>query len=282
MNKKKLFLISDGSAETVRGIGDSFIVQFDRPGVSAKRFGRVSDKDRLNLVTDEISQFPGCMVLFTIADVELRDILHHYCEDNNIFHIDIFGFFIRKFEKFIGKKAIGKSGLLHRFGDKYFDRIAAIDYTLAHDDNRSIVDIETADIVIVGLSRSGKTPLSIYLAENDGYRIANFAIVKGERYPKVLDTIQQDRIVMLKIDPEVLMEIRQNRAKKLKIDNPHYCSRSCIYEETEMMLDLERNHHQWIKIDTTGRAIEEIASEVIENLRVKSSCLVNRHNRMTR
>ncbi len=279
MNKKKLFLISDGSAETVRGIADSFIVQFYRPGVLVKRFGRVSDNERLDFVTNEILQSPDCMVLFTIADVNLREILHNYCESNNIYHIDIFGFFIRKFEKFIGKKAIGKSGLLHKFSDKYFDKIAAIDYTLAHDDNKSIRDIGSADIIIVGLSRSGKTPLSIYLTENDGYRVANFALVKGERYPKVLDTLQQNRIVMLKIDPEVLMKIRENRAKKLQVDKSNYCSRSFIYEETEMMLDLERKHHEWIKIDTTSRAIEEIASEVIENLRVKSSDLVNLHNK---
>jgi len=263
VEKKRLLLVSDGTAETVKRITEAFLVQFDNPNVSVMRFGRVNNTERLSEVIEAASSYSDIMVLFTIADTKLRNILHRYCEDNNIFHIDIFGFFLRKFEGFLGKKVAGKSGLLHRIGDKYFDRIAALDYTLAHDDNRSVKDIEEADIVILGLSRSGKTPLSLYLAE-EGYRVANFALVKGERFPSILDSIDQNRVVVLTIDPEVLLGIRRHRAKKLRLSNPNYCSRSFIYEETEMLYELTKKHPQWLKVEVTGRSIEEIASEILE------------------
>ncbi|NOZ84032.1 MAG: kinase/pyrophosphorylase [Epsilonproteobacteria bacterium] len=275
MNKKRLLLVSDGTAETVKKITEAFLVQFDDPNVTVTRFGRVKNTERLSEVIEAVSAQPDVMVLFTIANTKLRNILHRYCEDNNISHIDIFGFFLRKFEEFLEKKISGRSGLLHKIGDRYFDRIAALDYTLAHDDNKSVKDIELADIVILGLSRSGKTPLSLYLAE-DGYRVANFALVKGESYPSILNKIDNNRIVILTIEPENLLGIRRHRARKLHLNNSNYCSRSFIYEETEMIYELVKKHPEWLKADVTGRSIEEIASEILEVINKKNG--IKMHN----
>ena len=148
----------------------------------------------------------------------------------------------------------------------FFEKIKAIEYTVMHDDNKSAKDLDKADIILIGLSRTSKTPLSIYLSQ-EGYKVANFAIVKDEKLPDALNRVNQDKIFFLSISPQRLFEIRQERAKKLGVKS--YAQISKIYEEIEYAENLYKKHPSWKKIDVTKKSIEEAASEIIEYLSKK-------------
>ncbi len=261
---KYIYMLSDGTGETATKIAKAFLVQFRYPNVVQRKFIEVRTKDKVDeVVKKALEEKP--LVISTIADKELRDYANEVFSENNIDVLDIFGYYIEKFEKFFGQKARNISGLLHKISDQYFDKIKAIEYTVAHDDNRSARRLEDADIILVGLSRTSKTPLSVYLAQ-EGYKVANFAIVKGEKLPNSLFNVDQNKIVGLTIDPMRLYEIRQQRAKKLGIENSSYASLSRIYEEVEYANSLFRKHPQWMIIDVTNRSVEESASEIVSKL----------------
>ncbi len=262
--KKYIYLISDGTGETASKIVKAFLVQFKGINVEERRFIEVRTKQRVDEILQQaIVQKP--LVVATIADKELREYLTESFKKNSIEVLDIFGYYIDRFERFFNQKARNVSGLLHMLSDQYFDKIKAIEYTVEHDDNRSSRNLEDADIILVGLSRTSKTPLSVYLAQ-EGYKVANFAIVMGEKLPDALFKVDQRKIVGLTIDPMRLYEIRQERAKKLGIQNSQYASLGRIYEEVEYANRLFRQHPKWLVIDVTNRSIEESASEIVSKL----------------
>lgn len=262
---KYIYLISDGTGETASKISRAFLVQFRYPNVKERKFIEIREKEQVDeIVQQAVQERP--LVISTIADKGLRDYTNEELKKKDIMVLDLFGYYIDKFEKFFGQKARNISGLLHKISDQYFEKVKAIEYTVEHDDNRSTRGLDEADIVLVGLSRTSKTPLSIYLAQEGGYKVANFAIVKGEKLPDALFRIDQNRIVGLTIDPMRLYEIRKQRAKKLGIQNSSYASLSKIYEEIEYANSIFRKHPQWLIIDVTNRSVEESASEIVSKL----------------
>jgi regulator of PEP synthase PpsR (kinase-PPPase family) len=261
---KYIYMLSDGTGETATKITKAFLVQFRHPNVVQRKFIEIRDKEQVEeIVKKAIEEKP--LVISTIADKKLRDYVNETFSKHYIEVLDIFGYYIEKFERFFGQKARNISGLLHKISDQYFDKIKAIEYTVAHDDNRSSKRLEDADIILVGLSRTSKTPLSVYLAQ-EGYKVANFAIIKGESLPDALFKTDQAKIVGLTIDPMRLYEIRQQRAKKLGITNSSYASLGKIYEEVEYANNLFRKHPEWLVIDVTNRSVEESASEIVSKL----------------
>ncbi len=261
---KYIYLLSDGTGETATKITKAFLVQFKHPGVVQRKFIEIRTSEQVDeIVKKAIEERP--LVISTIADKELRDYVNNIFKKHNIDVLDIFGYYIDKFENFFGQRARNISGLLHKISDQYFDKIKAIEYTVAHDDNRSSRRLEDADIVLVGLSRTSKTPLSVYLAQ-EGYKVANFAIVKDEKLPDSLFKIDQSKIVGLTIDPMRLYEIRQQRAKKLGLKKSSYASLSRIYEEVEYANNIFRRNPKWMIIDVTNRSVEESASEIVSKL----------------
>ncbi len=261
---KYIYVVSDGTGETALRFVRAFLVHFPKSEVTLRRFGNVNNAKIAEILKKALFEKP--LVVTTIADNDLRLTFYNILSQNNIDVMDLFGYFIEKFETFLGEKAIKASGLLHTISDKYFEKIKAIEYTVMHDDNKSAKDLDKADIILIGLSRTSKTPLSIYLSQ-EGYKVANFAIVKGEKLPDTLFSIDQDKIFFLSISPERLYEIRQERAKKLGIKA--YAQKTKIYEEIEYAEQLYKKHPQWKKIDVTKKSIEESASEIIEYLSKK-------------
>ncbi len=262
---KYIYIISDGTGETASKIARAFLVQFRYPNVVQRKFIEVREESQIDEIVNR-ALYEKPLVITTIADKKLRDYANALFEKNNIIVLDLFGYYLKKFEDFFGQKARNISGLLHKISDQYFEKVKAIEYTVEHDDNRSVRNLDEADIVLVGLSRTSKTPLSIYLAQEGGYKVANFAIVKGEKLPDELFKIDQRKIVGLTIDPMRLYEIRKQRAKKLGIENSSYASLSKIYEEVEYANNLFRKHPEWLIIDVTHRSVEESASEIVSKL----------------
>jgi len=261
---KYIYVVSDGTGETALRFVRAFLVHFPKSEVTLRRFGNVNIEKAADILKKALIEKP--LVVTTIANNDLRLTISNLFIQNNIDIMDLFGYFIEKFETFLQEKAIKASGLLHTISDKYFEKIKAIEYTVMHDDNKSAKDLDKADIILIGLSRTSKTPLSIYLSQ-EGYKVANFAIVKGEKLPDTLYSINQDKIFFLCISPERLYEIRQERAKKLGVKS--YAQKSRIYEEIEYAESLYKKHPQWKKIDVTKKSIEEAASEIIEHLSKK-------------
>jgi len=262
--KKVIYLVSDSTGVTISKVVRAFLVQFVNVHIEKRKFTRIVTKDKVDAVLKEaLAEKP--FVISTIAQGDVRSYALKKFKENGIEIVDIFEYFTKKFEKFLGQKAVNKSGLLHRISDEYFDKIKAIEYTVGHDDNRSSKNLEEADIILVGLSRTSKTPLSVYLAQ-EGYKVANFALVKGEKLPDALKNVNQKKIVALQIDPMRLYEIRQQRAKKLGIKGSNYASLGKIYEEIEYAQNLFRKHHEWYGIDVTNKSVEESASDIVANI----------------
>ncbi len=262
--KKYIYLLSDGTGETVSKVVRAFLVQFRQADVVKRQFIEIKSREQIDAIVEQaVRERP--LVVATIADKDLRTYMNEAFSKYSVEVLDLFGYFIDKFERFFNQKARNVSGLLHRLSDQYFDKIKAIEYTVDHDDNRSSRNLDEADIILVGLSRTSKTPLSVYLAQ-EGYKVANFAIVKGEKLPDALFKVDQRKIVGLTIDPMRLYEIRQERAKKLGIKNSAYASLSRIYEEVEYANRLFRQHPKWLVVDVTNRSIEESASEIVLKL----------------
>ncbi len=262
--KKVIYLVSDSTGVTISKVARAFLVQFVNVNIEKRKFTRITTKEKVDAVLKEaLVERP--LVISTIAQSDIRSYALKKFKENGIEIVDIFEYFTKKFENFLGQKAINKTGLLHRVSDEYFDKIKAIEYTVEHDDNRSSKNLDEADIILIGLSRTSKTPLSVYLAQ-EGYKVANFALVKGEKLPDALKKVDQKKIVGLKIDPMRLYEIRQQRAKKLGIKGGNYASLGKIYEEIEYAQDIFRKHPEWHIIDVTNRSVEESASDIIANI----------------
>jgi regulator of PEP synthase PpsR (kinase-PPPase family) len=148
--------------------------------------------------------------------------------------------------------------------ERYFKRIDAIEYTLGHDDGRGAERLHEADIVLVGLSRTSKTPTSFYLAQ-EGYKVANVPIVPGIALPEELFEIDQHKIVCLNIDPEVLQKIRKVRQKNSGLRSSYSDLRN-VFAEVEYVWDLARKHRSWKVVDTTNKSVEETAWEIIHSV----------------
>ncbi len=261
---KYIYVVSDGTGETALRFVRAFLVHFPKSEVTIRRFGNINNTKALEILKKALIEKP--LIVTTIANNDLRINTTNLFLQHNLEVMDLFGYFIEKFETFLQEKAIKASGLLHTISDKYFEKIKAIEYTIMHDDNKNAKDLDSADVVLVGLSRTSKTPLSVYLSQ-EGYKVANFAIVKGEKLPDALFKIDQSKIFFLSISPQRLYEIRQERAKKLGIKS--YAQMSKIYEEIEYAENLYKQHPSWKKIDVTRKSIEESASEIIEYLSKK-------------
>jgi regulator of PEP synthase PpsR (kinase-PPPase family) len=177
--------------------------------------------------------------------------------------VDVFGPILKELTLFFDKKPVSKPGLLHQVDDEYFDRVEAIEFAIRHDDGSQLEDVENADIVLVGVSRTSKTPLSIYLAQ-DGWRVANIPITVGTRLPGKLFEIDKHKVVGLIVNPERLAEARKVRLEQLGVEGSSYADTERIRGEIEYARAIFDQNPSWPVIDVTGKSIEEISQEVLD------------------
>jgi hypothetical protein len=194
----------------------------------------------------------------------MRDTTSEYCRKHALYHLDILGPLIVNLSSYLGLEPLERPTLLRKVDKRYFKRIDAIEYTLGHDDGRGVEGLYEADIVIVGLSRTSKTPTSFYLAQ-EGFKTANVPIIPGVPLPEELREIDQRKIVCLTIDPEALQKIRRVRQKKSRL-KPSYSSFKNVFSEVEHVRDLIRKNRKWKVVDTTNKSIEETAWEIVHQV----------------
>jgi len=223
----------------------------------------VRSQKQLDRVLDEIEEAPG-IVLFTLLEKDLVGRLESKCRDINIPSLSIIGPVMQLFEAYLGAATTGRVGAQHVLNAEYFKRIDALNYTMIHDDGQHVEGLEDADVVLVGVSRTSKTPTSIYLA-NRGVRTANVPLVPGIPLPHQLETLKKPLVVSLHATPERLIQVRQNRMLSMGADthNDDYIDRQAVTDEVAYARKLSAKF-SWAQLDVTRRSIEETAAAVLK------------------
>lgn len=262
---RHIHLVSDATGETINAVTRACLVQFENVPIQEYFWNLVRTSRQLRLVTDAIQQMPG-LVLYTFVDDELRQELESFCRQHDIPSLSILDPVMQALDKFLGRRHTHQPGRQHVLNDEYFSRIAAMDYAMALDDGQSADHLQEADVIILGVSRSSKTPTCLYLA-NRGIRAANVPIVPDCPLPPALAERQGifagKLIIGLTKSPDTLVEIRLARLKLLHGDkNADYVDPEKVRQEVQAARRLFTKLGCPV-IDVTHRSIEETAAEIM-------------------
>lgn len=257
-----IYILSDGTGETASIMTKAALVHFRGNDVSVIRCKNVRTKEQAESILKEAEDNSG-FVVHTIVSNEIRADIHKISLEKKVPCIDLLGPLLNSLDKYFEVSGDShQAGLLRMVDEKYFKRIEAIEYTVKHDDGKELRDLNSADIILVGISRTSKTPLSIFLSHK-GWKVANIPLVLGVPAPKEIFEVEQKKIVALTIDPDKLMKIRQNRLSKLGDNNSDYANLKHILDEIEYANELFEKNKRWPVFDVTSRALEETSSEII-------------------
>lgn len=262
MKRFHLHLISDSTGETVGSVARAAMAQFEGIEAEEHHWTLIRTPAQLDKVLAVIKEEPG-IVMYTLIHQELSDKIRIFCHQYSMPCIPIMARVVMEMRAYLGVESINQPGRQHVMNEDYFSRVEAIDYTLGHDDGQAAWDLEEADIVLVGVSRTSKSPTCIYLA-NRGYKTANIPFVADIPLPESLFKLTRPLVVGLTIDPERLKEIRQSRLKSLQQDgNPTpYVDDDKILAEITAAKRLFQKH-RWPSIDVTRRSVEETAATIL-------------------
>jgi hypothetical protein len=263
METLHLHLISDATGETVGKLARACIVQF--PSVEPKEhvWNLVRTKSELSKVIKEVKKKPG-LVLYTVVNRQLQQHLEKTCIDLDIPCLSALDPIITAMSKFFGLKSQRKPGHQHILDAQYFHRIEAMNYVLAHDDGQSVADLDKADVILVGVSRTSKTPTCLYLA-NRGISAANIPLVPGYPLPPELFKVKTPLIIGMTKNPKHLALVRKNRLDVLNQDQEtDYADIETVHKE---IVNAQKifTRYRWPVIDGTRKSIEEIATIVLQH-----------------
>jgi regulator of PEP synthase PpsR (kinase-PPPase family) len=268
-----IHIVSDGSGATSEAVVDAAVVQFPGVDFELKRHPGVRTREQVLSVVAQAQNDRG-IIVHTIVITEIRRLLLRECRQRVIDQVDLTGPLLGKVSQHVEMRPILRPGASRGLSDEYFRRIDAIQFTVRHDDGQGLDTLGEADIVLVGVSRASKTPLSIFLSLR-GWRVANIPIVLGVEPPKELEAIDQTSIVALMISADELTRIRQHRVKALgSYTTGEYASPEKVREELAYCRRIIRRGYPWPIVEVTGKSIEESAKEVIslvESQRTKAS-----------
>jgi regulator of PEP synthase PpsR (kinase-PPPase family) len=261
-----LHLVSDSTGETLITVARAVAAQYANVTPVEHVYPLVRTTKQLDRVLMEVEESPG-IVLFTLLDKELIRKLESKSRELNIPTLSILGPVLQLFQAYLGATESHRVGAQHSLNTEYFKRIDALNYTMVHDDGQHTEGLEDADVVLVGVSRTSKTPTSIYLA-NRGVRTANVPLVPGIPLPRELETLKKPLVVSLHATPDRLIQIRQNRLLGLGAKSEHgdsYIDPQSVVDEVTFSKRLSAKH-RWPTIDVTRRSIEETAAAIIKLL----------------
>jgi regulator of PEP synthase PpsR (kinase-PPPase family) len=268
IHKVIIFVVSDSAGETGEAVVRAAAIQFDPLPVEIRRVAFIQDESVLNEVVESAKQVNG-VIVFTLVIPRLREYLIELAGRKGVTHIDVLGPVISSIEQMADKEALYQPGMIHKLDEDYFKRIEAIEFAVKYDDGRDPGGILTADIILVGVSRTSKTPLSMYLAHKM-FKVANVPLVPELQPPEQLFTVSNRKIVGLVIDPQKLNIIRTERLKTLGLTS------GAMYAKAER-IEAELAHAEKIMsrlgcvvIDVSNKAVEETASLILEMFRGKS------------
>jgi [pyruvate, water dikinase]-phosphate phosphotransferase / [pyruvate, water dikinase] kinase len=257
-----LHLISDSTGETLITVARAASAQYNNASPVEHVYPAVRTNKQLDRVLTEIEESPG-VVLYTLLDQTLITRLEDKCRDLGLPCLSILGPVLRLFQAYLGAESIYQVGAQHILNAEYFKRIDALNYTMLHDDGQHVDELEEADVVLLGVSRTSKTPTSIYLA-NRGVKAANVPLVLGVPVPPQLESIRHPLVIGLFASPERIVQMRENRLLGLRtrLANDQYVDRQAVAEEIAFSRRL-CGRHNWPLIDVTRRSIEETAAAIM-------------------
>ncbi|HZO44523.1 MAG TPA: pyruvate, water dikinase regulatory protein [Xanthobacteraceae bacterium] len=260
-----LHLVSDATGETLTTVARAATAQYTKVLPVEHVYPLVRTQKQLDRVIAEIEESPG-IVLYTLLEENLVERLENHCREAGLPCLSILGPVLQLLRAYLGTETAHRVGAQHTLNADYFKRIDALNYTMLHDDGQHIEDLEEADVVLVGVSRTSKTPTSIYLA-NRGVKTGNVPLVPGVAVSNQVEQLSRPLVVGLYASPERIVQIRQNRLLGLKAhhDDDQYIDRKAVAEEVALSRRLCAKHN-WPIIDVTRRSIEETAAAVLKLL----------------
>ncbi len=263
-------LVSDSTGETLNSVLKAVTSQFTAARPFEHIYALVRSEPQMRRTLAEIEAAPG-LVLYTIVNPDLRRMLEVRCAELQTPAVPVLEPFVKAFSEYLGMEESGSAGAQHKLDARYFRRIEALDYTLAHDDGQMLWDLEPADVVVVGVSRTSKTPTCMYLA-NRGVKAANVPLVPGQDPPKELEVLRQPLVVGLVASPDRLSQIRKSRLGGINAGDAA-ASYSDIEEIRREVLAAKRlfAKHRWPMIDVTRRSVEETAAAILTKLSAKQN-----------
>ncbi|HTJ81626.1 MAG TPA: pyruvate, water dikinase regulatory protein [Polyangiaceae bacterium] len=264
-NPRYIDVLSDSTGETAEKVVRAALLQFPKNPAQIRLHTRVRAKEVARPILERAAK-ENALVVFTVVSSELREFIHAMTAEHRIEAIDVIGSLIGKLGTYLDREPIGMPSAMLPLSDEYFRRIESVEFAVKSDDGKEPRNFKKADVVLVGVSRTSKTPLSLLLAQR-GLKVANLPLVLGAALPYELREAPQDRCVGLTINIDQLCEIRQARLKQLGMPGEtNYGMREHVREELEYAEGLFRDQG-WPVVDVTGRAVEETAVIVLETMR---------------
>ena len=264
INTYQIYLISDSTGETLDRIFLALKAQFLNIKYKVHSYSFTRTENQILKILEEAEKNPNAIILYTIVDNNLAKYLANVSEDKKIPCFGVLGNLILNFSKILNQKATHEPSGQHTLNEEYYDRIEAIQFTMNHDDGNLIDEVDKSDIILVGVSRTSKTPTSIYLA-NKGFKTSNIPLVNENSLPeKLKQNPKMNCVIGLSTEPERLADLRKNRMNSLReSENIKYTDLDIIRKE---VLDAKKTFqkYKWPLIDVTRKSVEETAASIIK------------------
>ena len=269
----KVIIISDGTGETATSVARAAMPQFEGKDVFFTRYKNVRDETRIDSIFKKAAMEHD-VIIYTIVSAKLREYIKKIARKKTMRTIDLLGPILTAFSNVLGQGPREGPGLLHKVDDEYFNRMSSMEFTINHDDGQNLKSLHLADVVLIGASRTSKTPLSIYLSQH-GIKVANIPLIYGVSLPRELFDIDQRKIFALAIEPAALKEIRKKRLDQLGVGGggakaarsreytDTYADEEKILQEIQWTYDIFKSK-KWPVLNVTNRALEETAADIIK------------------
>jgi len=272
MNKLyQVYQVSDSTGETLDRIFLAIKAQFSNFNCKTVHHSFTRTKNQIDNIISKSREEENIIILYTIVDNNLAKYLASETKKNNIPSFEVLGNLISDFSKLLKQEASRKPSGQHILDDEYYKRIEAVQFTMSHDDGKIISNLDTSDVVLLGISRTSKTPTSIYLA-NRGYKVANIPLIPNKKIPnELIENSKKVCVIGLVCDATRLSDVRRNRIQSMHEDRPvDYTNEKKILNELENSKKLFKKYN-WPIIDVTRKSVEETAASIIKILDILNS-----------
>ena len=266
----QVFLVSDGTGETAEKVTHAGLLQFPSAQPRMRTFTKVRSRADVKLVVEKARE-EHAFISYTLADVELRAAMQELTDAMGVPSADIIGALIIQLSGYLGSSPLMKAGVSPLIGEEYFKRVEAVEFAVKNDDGQEPRNLAKADIILVGISRTSKTPLSMYMAHK-GWKVANVPLVPDVPVPRELFEVDQRKVFALTIDPHTLVRIRQERLKHLSMPpDSAYGLQENVHREVVWVEEFFTAHPNWPIISVAGKAVEETAAEILSIIKQRDN-----------
>jgi regulator of PEP synthase PpsR (kinase-PPPase family) len=257
-----VYVVSGGAGSSGSWLVNTVAAQFPDADIAVETIAPVNSVDRIRGIAGKAKETGG-IIVHTRVDTRLREEMQKIAAAESIPAVDLMGELLDTLARILGRRPVGRPGLYRSLNRQYFDRFDSINFALTHDDGLNAGDLDQAEIVIMGVSRAGKTPISMYLAML-GWKVANVPYVQGQTPPPELKKADRGRMIGLNVDAEHLVSYRKSRRRKLGMkDQVNYTDLMRVFEEVEEAFDFYRRNGFTV-IDVTDKPMETSADEILE------------------